>query len=156
MSIEVQIQLIVMSIMFGFIFMIFYSFMNEIFYKSKFRIIIELPFFLLSTIIYFYLLYIINDGFLNIYLILFIFIGVIIYYAFYYPYFLYRYVKIHKKLILILNKHVIIKIEKIRKKWKEKKKYGKKRSPTKLCVEQKQSNNNVITWIIDPSTSIHS
>ena len=100
MSIEVQIKLIVMSILFGFIFMIIYSFFNEFFYKSKLRIIYELPLFLLSTLIYFYLLYKINTGILNIYLPLFILIRILIYQLFYSKYFLYIYTFLHKKNII--------------------------------------------------------
>ena len=150
MSIEVQIKLIVMSILFGFIFMIIYSFFNEFFYKSKLRIIYELPLFLLSTLIYFYLLYKINTGILNIYLPLFILIGILIYQLFYSKYFLYIYSFLHKKIILFFHKHAII-----RKKIKRKKKYGKKRISRSLRMEQKQSNNDVITWSIDFINSIH-
>jgi len=151
MSIEVQIQLMVMSILFGFIFMIIYSFFNELFYKNRFRIIIELPLFVFGTLLYFFFLYKINGGFLNIYLILFILIGILIYTLFYIKLFLFKYTIIHKKIILFFNKHAIIK-----KKKERKKKNGKKRSTTNICVEQKQSNNNVITWSINPSDSLRS
>ena len=57
MSIEVQIKLIIMSILFGFIFMIFYSFINEMFYRSKVKFIFEFILFNLSSLIYFYLVY---------------------------------------------------------------------------------------------------
>lgn len=151
MSIEVQIQLIIMSILFGFIFMIFYSFINEIFYKSKIRIFFELPLFLIGTITYYILIYKINGGFLNIYLILFLLIGILLYQSFYSKLFLYKYVNIHKKIIFFLKKHAIIK-----KKKERKKKNGKKRSTTNVRVEQKQSDNDVITWSINPSDSLRS
>ena len=41
MSIEVQIKLVVSSILFGFSFMILYSLINEFFYKSKLRILFD-------------------------------------------------------------------------------------------------------------------
>ena len=83
MSIEVQIQLIVMSVLFGFIFMAIYSFFNELLFKNKLRILIEIPLFLIGTIIYFYLIYFINGGLLNIYMLLFLLLGVLIYQIFY-------------------------------------------------------------------------
>lgn len=149
MSIEVQIKLIIASILFGFSFMIFYSLINEIFYKSKIRILFEFPLFIIGTIIYFLIIYKINTGILNIYLPIFILLGIIIYQAFYSHYFIYLYSNIHKKTILFLNKHAIIKKGKG-------KKYGKKRSTASVRLEQKQSNNNVTTWHIDSPSSIRS
>ena len=89
MSIEVQIKLVVSSILFGFSFMILYSLINEFFYKSKLRILFELPLFILGTIIYFIIIYKINTGILNIYFPLFIIIGVFLYQIFYSHYFIY-------------------------------------------------------------------
>ena len=150
MSIEVQIQLIIISILFGFIFMIFYSLINEFFYTSKLRIIFEFPLFIISTIIYFMLIYKINGGLLNIYYPLFIIIGVLIYIYYYSNYFLSIYTKLHKKLIFFLKKHDIIR------KRKEKNRHGKKKSTTNVRMEQKKSDINVITWSIDSSSSIRS
>ena len=147
MSIEVQIQLIVMSVLFGFIFMTIYSFFNELLFKNKLRILIEIPLFLIGTIIYFYLIYFINGGLLNIYMFLFLLFGVLIYQMFYSKFFLCIYANIHKKIILFFNKHVIIKKKKVRK-------YGKKRSTTRVRLEQKQSNHNVTTWHIDSPSSL--
>ena len=88
MSIEVQIQLIVMSVLFGFIFMIFYSLLNELLYKNKIRFMLEIPLFLVGTILYFYLIYSINGGLLNVYVLLFILLGVLLYQLFYSRFFL--------------------------------------------------------------------
>ena len=147
MSIEVQIKLVVSSILFGFSFMILYSLINEFFYKSKLRILFELPLFILGAIIYFIIIYKINTGILNIYFPLFILIGIILYQIFYSHYFIYLYANIHKKTILFLNKHGIIRKRK-------EKKYGKKRSPTRVRLEQKQSYHNVTTWHIDSPSSV--
>jgi hypothetical protein len=136
-----------MSILFGFIFMIFYSFINEIFYKSKVKFIFEISLFNIGSLTYFYLVYKINTGILNIYMVLFILIGVILYQIFYSKYFIYLYSNIHKKLLLFSSKHVIIRKRK-------EKKYGKKRSTTRFRLEQKQSNNNVTTWHIDSPSSL--
>ena len=147
MSIEVQIKLVIASILFGFSFMIIYSLINEFFYKSKIRILFELPLFIFGTIIYFIIVYKINTGILNIYLPLFILIGVLLYQTFYSHYFIYLYANIHKKTILFFNKHVIIRK-------RRGKKYGKKRSTTRVRLEQKQSYHNVTTWHIDSPNSI--
>lgn len=82
MNLNEQFQVIIVSILFGIIFMIFYEFVNKLTYNKKgkiIRFIIELIYFLFMSLLFFIILLYINDAVFNIFIILFLFIGIIIY-----------------------------------------------------------------------------
>lgn len=115
-ELETQFQIVISSIVFGMVFTNLYTFFDIILGKSKvIRAIIELCFFLVSGVLYYYLIFVINKGVLNIYMPICLLMGYIVYKRYYDKYFscLYKY--------LFSVFHSIIKNRKERclKRWKE-------------------------------------
>lgn len=82
MDIQIQFQVILTSFLFGFLFMIIYDLLNCFLYKKKGKIIrlfVETLVFLLLTLLYFILMLNIYNAKLNIYIPLFVFLGIIVY-----------------------------------------------------------------------------
>ena len=87
MSLEVQIQTVVVAILYGVYLGIFidlyYYYIRRL--KKIFRNIILVLFFVFNTLGYFYIVFSVNMGIFHIYLLLFNVIGYILYYKFYHP-----------------------------------------------------------------------
>lgn len=150
-SLERQFQSIVLSISFGMFFMFIYSLFYRLFSKRNF--FIRFPFELLLFISLTYLFYIfniyVNEGILNIYIPLFVVIGMILYKVFYDKYIM----KYFNKLIDIINKLVIDKlklaikniydiIKNKKRKWKD----AKKQQSRSRKMESKQSGQYSYDW----------
>ena len=150
-SLERQFQSIVLSIVFGMFFMFVYSLFYRLFNKKNFfiRFPFELILFISSTYLFYILNIIVNEGILNIYIPLFIFIGMILYKVFYDKYIM----KYFNKLLNIINKLVIDKlklvikniydiIKKKKRKWKD----AKKQQSRSRKMESKQSGQYSYDW----------
>lgn len=84
MELEVQFQIFFMSILFGMYLLSFWQFLNRIFLnKIIIRFFFELLFFVINFLFYYYLLFKLNGGIFNIYLLLGLFIGFCIHQKFY-------------------------------------------------------------------------
>ena len=84
MELEVQFQVLFMSILFGMYLLSFWQLLNRIFYKKTIlRFFFELPFFTVNFLLYYFLLFKLNNGVFNIYLLLGLFIGFYIHQKFY-------------------------------------------------------------------------
>ena len=84
MELEVQFQILFVSILFGMYLLSFWQLLNRIFLKKIIiRFFFELPFFILNFLFYYFLLFKLNGGVFNIYLLLGIFIGFFIHQKFY-------------------------------------------------------------------------
>lgn len=136
MTLLVQIQVAIFSFFFGAIFLLFFGFINRLFFKITFvKNILIIAYFLLMSIIYFYLLVLLNDGILRIYYPLFIILGAFMYQKFYAPYFL----RFYEKIVLLFNKYLInpirLKINKrksiLKLKKEKRKKHGKRKKKEK-------------------------
>ena len=89
MELEVQFQVFFMSIIFGMYLLSFWQFLNRIFLKKIIiRFFFELPFFIFNFLFYYYILFKLNGGVFNIYIVLALFIGFFIHQKFYAPKFL--------------------------------------------------------------------
>ena len=111
MELEVQFQVFFMSILFGMYLLSFWQFLNRLFHKKYIiRFFFELPFFIFNFLFYYFLLFQLNGGIFNIYLILALIIGFLIHQKFYAPKILLFYEFILKKLNGIILK--------IKKRWK--------------------------------------
>lgn len=150
-SLERQFQSIVLSISFGMFFMFIYSLFYRLFSKRKFfiRFPFELILFISLTNLFYILNIYINEGILNIYIPLFIVIGMILYKVFYDKYIM----KYFNKLIDIINKLVIDKlklaikniydiIKNKKRKWKD----AKKQQSRSRKMESKQSGQYSYDW----------
>ena len=85
MSLSQQFQIIIFSFLFGIFFLAVYDLFNRLFYKIKgkfVRVVFELILFSLLSTIYFFILFIINDAVLTIYLPLSLIIGGLFYFKF--------------------------------------------------------------------------
>ena len=121
MELEVQFQVFFMSIIFGMYLLCFWQLLNRIFYKKIFiRFFFELPFFVFNFLFYYFLLFKLNGGIFNIYLILGLIIGFFIHQTFYAPKILLYYEFILKRFNAIIIK--------IKKRWK---KHGKNKKRKK-------------------------
>jgi len=121
MQLEVQFQIFFMSILFGMYLLSFWQLLNRLFNnKIIIRFFFELPFFIFNFLFYYYLLFKLNGGVFNIYLILAILIGFSIHQKFYAPKILPYYDFILKRFNAIIIK--------IKKRWK---KYGKNKKRKK-------------------------
>ena len=99
-ELEVQFQVVVASVFLGMVFTNFYTFIDIILSKSKIiRVILELSYFLSITIFYYYIIFILNNGKLSIYMPVCLALGYYLHMKFYDKYFscLYKYwfLKIH-------------------------------------------------------------
>jgi hypothetical protein len=86
MTLNDQIQSFVYSILIGMVFTFIWSFFNRVFYKLKGtfrRLVFEAVLFSMFGVVYYYLLFLINNGVLNIYLPLGLLVGVVIYQLYY-------------------------------------------------------------------------
>lgn len=84
MELEVQFQVFFMSILFGMYLLSFWQFLDKLFYrKIIIRFFFELPFFVLNFLFYYYILFKLNGGLFNIYLLLGLFIGFYLHQKFY-------------------------------------------------------------------------
>ena len=105
MELEVQFQVFFMTILFGMYILSFWQLLNKVFQKKIIlRFFFELPFFILNALFYYFLLFKLNGGIFNIYLILALFIGFYIHQKFYAPKILLYYEFILKKFNAIINK----------------------------------------------------
>ena len=94
-ELEVQFQIVIVSVVFGMIFTNLYSFIDIMLNKSKvFRGLIELCFFLSGAIGYYSIIYIINNGALSVYMPVCLLFGRYLHKRFYDKYFssLYKYI----------------------------------------------------------------
>lgn len=108
MELEVQFQIFFMSILFGMYLLSSWQFLNRIFYQKIFvRCFFELPFFVANFLFYYFLLFKLNGGIFNIYLLFGLFIGFFLHQKFYAPKFLLLYECILKKI-----NDIILKIKK--------------------------------------------
>ncbi len=85
MSLSQQFQIIIFSFLFGIFFLAVYDLFNRLFYKIKgkfVRFVFELILFSLLSTIYFFILFVINDAVLTIYLPLSLIIGGLFYFKF--------------------------------------------------------------------------
>ena len=104
MSLEVQFQIFFMSILFGMYLLSFYHFVNNFFCKNTItRFFFELPFFVGNFLLYYFLLFKLNDGIFNIYLILGILLGLYIHERYYATKFLSYYEFISNKFNVIIQ-----------------------------------------------------
>lgn len=115
-ELEVQFKLVIISVFYSMIFTNLYTFFDIALRKSKiFRFLIINGYFLFATSLYYFLIYIINRGILNVYLPISLVLGYYLHMRYYDKYFscLYKYVfsKIHS----IIDKRK----EKYCKIWKE-------------------------------------
>ena len=105
MELEVQFQVLFMSILFGMYLLSFWQLLNRIFYKKTIlRFFFELPFFTVNFLLYYFLLFKLNNGVFNIYLLLGLFIGFYIHQKFYASKILLYYEFILKKFNDIIKK----------------------------------------------------
>lgn len=105
MELEVQFQVFFMSILFGMYLLSFWQLLNRIFYKKTIlRFFFELPFFTVNFLLYYFLLFKLNNGVFNIYLLLGLFIGFYIHQKFYASKILLYYEFILKKFNDIIKK----------------------------------------------------
>jgi hypothetical protein len=151
----------------GMVFTFIWSFFNRIFYRYKgklIRLFFEVILFCVFGIIYYYLLFLINNGVLSIYLPLGILIGVVIYELYYAPKFLYsfelliKWIKVKilkpiklafKRLFAIIKKtlqSLFRKIKKLFKTKKQVKKHAKTTLQQKKSLDSSKSGDNSITW----------
>lgn len=121
MELEVQFQIFFMSILFGMYLLSSWQFLNRVFLNKKIiRFFFELLFFIFNFLFYYFLLFKLNGGIFNIYLLLGLFIGLFIHQKFYAPKILLFYEFILRKIhVIIIN---------IKKRWK---KHGKNKKRDK-------------------------
>ena len=123
MELEVQFQVFFMTILFGMYLLSFYQFFNKLFLKNTaIRFFFELPFFTINSLLYYFILFKLNGGIFNIYLILAILTGFYIHQKFYAPKILPYYDSISNKF------NAIIQMKK-----KRRKEHGKNKKRNKLC-----------------------
>ena len=121
MELEVQFQIFFMSILFGMYLLSFWQFLNRLF-KNKIiiRFFFELLFFIFNFLFFYFLLFKLNGGVFNIYLIFGLLIGCLIHQKFYAPKILLFYEFILTKFTAIINN--------VKKRWK---KHGKNKKRKK-------------------------
>jgi len=112
MELEVQFQVFFMTIIFGMYLLSFWQFLNRVFYKKIIiRFFFELPFFVLNFLFYYFLLFKLNGGIFNIYLILALLIGFFIHQKFY----AYKILLLYEFILKKINGIIL----KIKKRWKK-------------------------------------
>ncbi len=105
MQLEVQFQVLSMSVIFGMYLLSSWQFLNRVFYKHNIiRFFFELPFFSFNFLLYYFMLFKLNNGIFNIYLFLGLIIGFYIHQKFYAPKILLFYEFILKKINVIIKK----------------------------------------------------
>lgn len=125
MELEVQFQIFFMSIIFGMYLLCFWQLLNRLFYrKIIIRFFFELPFFILNFLFYYFLLFKLNGGIFNIYIIPALLIGFFIHQKFYAPKVLSYYEFILKRFNDIILK--------IKKRWKKHGKNKKRKKHQKI------------------------
>lgn len=100
MSLSQQFQIIIFSFLFGIFFLASYQLFNTILYKlrgSLLRFVLEMIFFGILVVIYFFIIFFINDARLSIYLPIFIFFGALFYHKFFSYHLLVLYEKFKRK-----------------------------------------------------------
>ena len=136
MELEVQFQVMAMSIFFGMYLKGSWDFFDCLTGKKVIlKIPFEIIFFSLNFALYFYFLFILNNAVFNIYLIFGVFIGVFIHHRFYSPKFLKVYHLIFGKLSAIINK---------RKEQRKVKRFGKNKKRKTRKKNNKQ--NNILSY----------
>ena len=125
MELEVQFQIFFMSIIFGMYLLCFWQLLNRLFYrKIIIRFFFELPFFILNFLFYYFLLFKLNGGIFNIYIIPALLTGFFIHQKFYAPKVLSYYEFILKRFNDIILK--------IKKRWKKHGKNKKRKKHQKI------------------------
>lgn len=115
-ELEVQFQIVFLSIIFGMVATNLYKFIDIILGKSKvFRLFIELCFFLTISVFYYYFIFIINNGILSIYMPVCLLGGYYIHMRFYDKYFSCVYEYLFSKFHSIIEK----KRDRWKRRWKE-------------------------------------
>lgn len=103
MQLEVQFQIFFMSILFGMYLLLFWQLFNRLFLKAKLlRFPFETLFFTINFLFFYFLLFKLNGGVFNIYLIFGLFIGFFLHQKFYAPKILPYYEFIFKKVNAIM------------------------------------------------------
>ncbi len=123
-SLENQIQIIAISILYGIFFMFIWSIFNRLFFKHKksvVRLAAEIVFMGCGAVIYFYLILVINGGVMTVYMPVFLLIGVCLYQFMYAPLFLKEIEKTAVKIDTKLIGPIKAKLKKISIKPKKKK-----------------------------------
>lgn len=138
-----QFQAFIGSMLFGALLLFSWSAFNRLFYHCKsffVRLIFEVVFFLISTLFYFSFLCFYTDGVLNIFYILGIFLGALIYYRFYAQHFN----RVFESVAKVIEKEIIIpaklKKQKVIAIIKQKKNRKEKRNE-KESIDKNQSNH---------------
>ena len=105
MELEVQFQIFFMTILFGMYLLCFWQILNKTFQnKIIIRFFFELPFFIFNFLFYYFILFKLNNGIFNIYLLLALLIGFYIHQKFYSPKILTYYEFLLKKINAIISK----------------------------------------------------
>jgi hypothetical protein len=167
MTLNDQIQSFVYSILIGMVFTFIWSFFNRVFYKLKGtfrRLVFEAVLFSMFGVVYYYLLFLINNGVLNIYLPLGLLVGVVIYQLYYAPKLLLSFERlicyIKSKIIkpiklafihlfAIIKKKFKFLIKKLKKLFKVKKQVKKNAKATlqqKKSLDNTKGGDNSLTW----------
>ena len=150
-SLERQIQSSALSLLFGMIFMFFYEVMKRLLLRRcfVFKLICELNLFINSSYIYYVLNVYVNEGYLNIYIPLFIVVGIYLYHKFYSKYildFLEKIIQFINKLIINKLKLAIMRLYGIMKSRKRVRKDAKKQQSRSRSLESKQSGQYSYDW----------
>ena len=115
-ELETQFQIVILSILFGMIGTNLYSLITSIFRNSKvFKAILELCFFITFAISYYYFIYILNNGILNVYMPVFLLVGYYLHMKFYDKHFSFVYNCLFQKFSSIIKKRK----DRWKKLWKE-------------------------------------
>ena len=115
-ELEVQFKLVISSIVFAMVFTNLYTFFDIGLRRSKvLRFIVINSYFVSSTVIYYFLIYTINQGILNVYLPISLIVGYYLHMKFYDKYFSCLYKYLFSKIHSIIDKRK----EKCCKIWKE-------------------------------------
>jgi hypothetical protein len=121
MDLEVQFQVFFMSILFGMYLLSSWQLLNRIFLQSHIiRFVFELIFFIVNFLFYYFLLFLLNGGIFNIFLLLGVSIGFAIHQKFY------------AKKTLLLIEFILKKINDIIKKLRRNSNHGKNNERKKL------------------------
>lgn len=121
MDLEVQFQVFFMSILFGMYLLSSWQLLNRIFLQSHIiRFVFELVFFIANFLFYYFLLFLLNGGIFNIFLLLGVSIGFAIHQKFY------------AKKTLLLIEFILKKINDIIKKLRRNSNHGKNNERKKL------------------------
>ena len=157
---ERQVQSIALSLLFGMIFMFFYEVLKRLFLRRCFvlKLICELNLFVSFAYIYYVLNVYVNEGYLNIYIPLFIMVGIYLYHKFYSKYILI----FLEKIIELINKKIISKLKLeiarlygIINSRKRVRKDAKKQQSTSRSLESKQSRQYSYDWSFFDSNHVY-